>query len=360
MKTNELENILLCPVTQKPLRVLSADALDELMQRLAAKELVSQTEVSLKRSFSGALQVVGQERYYPIMDGIIGLLPDCAIVPPQALRLRLNDVNITQKAVQDFYDALGWQMDGGVFKDAKDSEDLRDVSKQYRQACHERLNRFLPQTGDYLLDVASGPIQYDAYLNYSKNFRYRICADISMQALVQAQKKLGNKGLYLLCDVTKLPLQSDKIDAIVSLHTLYHVPKDKQECAFFELYRVLKPRGVSLIVYSWGRHSLLMAGTLLPFKLGSLFKRWWRKQNASTQTLYFHAYPYRELQSRVIKKYNAMVVSWRSVNVPFLKIYIHRFLGGAAILKAIYLLEEAFPRLMGRFGAYPLLISRKP
>ena len=53
------------------------------------------------------------------------------------------------------------------------------------------------------------------------------------------------------------------------------------------------------------------------------------------------------------------IMVWRSVNVPFLRMYIHpRFLG-AGILRWIYRKEEANPGLYGRIGQYPLIVIRK-
>lgn len=356
----ELENILVCPETQAPLRAVRPEALGALMERIKTHALISEPPIQLKRPLTGAFQVVGQEKYYPVIDGIIGLLPEMQFVPPESLPLRHSQQDHTKKAVQQFYDEIGWQASDGVFKDAKDSEDLRPVSAEYIENCHLRLKRFLPKSGRYLLDVASGPIQYEAYLSYSENFQYRICADISIRALQSAKKKLGKKGIYLLCDVTQLPLKTGQIDALVSLHTLYHVPQSFQATAFSELNRVLKPEGVSLIVYSWGGHSLLMALALLPFKCWKRFKQAVLKPtNDSGHALYFHATPYRRLQRQVLSQYNTTVRSWRSVNVPFLQYYVHQFLGGKYLLRWIYRLEERFPRFMGRFGAYPLLISHK-
>jgi len=68
--------------------------------------------------------------------------------------------------------------------------------------------------GRYLLDVASGPIQYEEYLSYSQNYQYRICADISLQGLKKAQEKLKDKGLYVLCDMTCLPFNANAVDYV--------------------------------------------------------------------------------------------------------------------------------------------------
>lgn len=61
---------------------------------------------------------------------------------------------------------------------------------------------------------------------------------------------LGDKGIYILGDVTNLPLVDGCMDSIVSLHTLYHVPADEQSEVLAEIYRLLKPRGTAVIVYS--------------------------------------------------------------------------------------------------------------
>jgi ubiquinone/menaquinone biosynthesis C-methylase UbiE len=265
--------------------------------------------------------------------------------------------HFTKSEVKDFYNQFGWQEKAGIYQDAQDSEDLRNISADYILQCHLRLNRYLPKQGQYLLDVASGPIQYHAYLSYSAHYDYRICADISIQALKAAKKKLGNKGIYLLCDVTHLPLKNDVIDAQISLHTLYHVPAQEQANAFAELYRALKPGGTSVIVYSWGSGSLLMNGLMLPYKIYSLIKR--KFLSSDRKKLYFHAHSYQWFCQEIQAKYQTQIFTWRSVNVPFLKLFVHRFLGGRMLLKLIYWLEERLPRTMGRIGAYPLFVSKK-
>ncbi len=49
------------------------------------------------------------------------------------------------------------------------------------------------------------------------------------------------------------------------------------------------------------------------------------------------------------------IAVWRSVSVPFLRMYIHPHLFGAAILRGIYRKEEDNPALYGRIGQYPFL-----
>ncbi len=353
----ELENILLCPLTQSALIYLSIEEVAALNDRLQGTEIKQYDGQSHQRQLQSAFQVKGHDLFYPVVDDIIYLLPEAVLMGEASLEKFANSAQHTKKEVKRFYDEIGWQQTEGVYRDAQDSEDLREISKDYIEQCHLRVNQHLPKKGKYLLDVASGPIQYPAYLTYSQNFEYRICADISLTALIEAKKKIGNKGIYLLCDVTRLPLQDNVIDALVSLHTLYHVPKEEQLTAFAQCYRVLKPEGVSVIIYSWGRHSLLMNILLLPWKVLSLLKK--TCLPTKQQALYFYAHNYRWFCEKIQAKYQTQLFSWRSVNVPFLKKYIHPALMGGCILKGIFALENRFHQLMGKIGAYPLFVTVK-
>ncbi len=165
-----------------------------------------------------------------------------------------------KKILQDFYDSIGWQkerQEAASFVDALKWEDLRPVASEYIHNCHLRVNRYIQNKGRYLLDAGSGPIQYPEYLSYSDGYDYRICIDISFLALKEAQKKLGDKGIYILGDITNIPLQDNTVDGAVSLHVIYHIPKDEQISALREIHRVLKPGSSAAIVYSWPNSQML-------------------------------------------------------------------------------------------------------
>ncbi len=169
--------------------------------------------------------------------------------------------------------------------------------------------------------------------------------------------------MYLLADITNLPLKDDVIDAIVSLHTIYHVPENLQFVAFHETCRVLKPGSSAVVVYSWGNRSLLMNLTTLPFKvLGAILKRMQMLKKEYSETsepkLYFHVHKYKYLKSQ-IRGFDFEVLVWRSVSVLFTKRYIYGWLFGKRILVLIYWLEDRFPHLFGRIGQYPLFVIKK-
>lgn len=277
-----------------------------------------------------------------------------------------------KKEVRDFYNQVGWQqVEEGLFEDAKQFEDLRPISKDYIHKCHLRVNRYLKPTGKYFLDVASGPIQYAEYLTYSRGFDTRICVDISISALEEARKKIGDKGAYILADITNLPFKVSSIDAVLSLHTIYHVPAEEQGTAFREIYRVLKPGSSAVVVYSWGDHSLLMNLALYPSRITQMLralatrllnKRNKKIVNESSQApqpkLYFYVNNYKYFTTQAWG-FNFYILVWRSVSVPFTKMYVRNWLLGKQFLSLLYCLEDRIPHMAGRFGQYPLFVVKK-
>jgi len=153
-----------------------------------------------------------------------------------------------KQQVREFYDQVGWQqVSQGTYQNAR-YEDLRPVSHEYIHRCHLRVKRFLKPAGRYLLDAGSGPVQYPEYLTYSQGFSYRVCADISMVALQEARKRLGDRGLYVVADVANLPFRAGVFESTVSLHTLHHLPPQDHARAYAEIFRTLAAESPAVIV----------------------------------------------------------------------------------------------------------------
>jgi hypothetical protein len=276
----------------------------------------------------------------------------------------------TKQSVRRFYERAGWKRNqDGFFTDASLFEDVRPVSAEYRSKCHLRVNKYLGKKGSgILLDVASGPIQYVEHRSYSKGFEFRICGDMSVTALHEARKQLGAAGRYVQCDITHLPFKTSAMDAVLSLHTIYHVPAEEQKIAFDEVARVVKPGCPVVVVYDWANHSLLMTIATAPRLAVRAFlrcrrflgkKKGCKGAGLSAPELYFHPHGHPWMKRNLLSRYAVDIMVWRSVSIPFLRMYIHRWLAGKLFLRFIYRLEEAFPGLLGRFGAYPMFIIRK-
>jgi ubiquinone/menaquinone biosynthesis C-methylase UbiE len=101
------------------------------------------------------------------------------------------------------------------------------------------VNRYIKPSGKFLLDAGSGPVQWPEYLTYSQGYKFRVCLDISIVALKEARMRLGEKGLYIVADVTSLPFADSVFDGVVSLHTFHHLSTGDQKKAFHDLNCVL-------------------------------------------------------------------------------------------------------------------------
>ncbi len=356
-------SMLQCPITGSGLRSLTQDEIELLHQKTANHQLWH-ADGKLVDDFTNMGLISLKGGYvYPIIKEIVILLKDFAIVDSLS-NIQSQSLHADKQQVKKFYDEKGWfENDAGNYEDAVIYEDLRQVSKEYIKKCHDRVNRFLNPSGKYLLDAASGALQYQDYLQYSKNYKYRVCLDFSFQALLEAKKKLGDKALCILGDMTNMPFKDGVMDGFVSLNTVYHIPKDEQVTAINELYRVLAANGKGVVVYDWYKHSTWMNIWMLPFRgfvfiknrimdtVGKLLG-----VKGAERRLYFYAHKPSFFREQ-LPPYQLKV--WRSLSVHFMRYYIHSWLFGKQILDWVYKKEERSPELCGLKGEYPMLLFEK-
>ena len=281
-----------------------------------------------------------------------------------------------KQEVREFYDQVGWQEVGeGVYQNAR-YEDLRPVSRNYIHRCHLRVNRHLKSSGRYLLDAGSGPIQYPEYLTYSEGYDYRVCADISHVALLDARKRAGlDHALCVVADVAHLPFAPGVFDGVVSLHTLHHLPQDEHILAYQELYRVLADDAQAVVVNGWG-------DALIPRLLAKPM-RWMNRLIGIVRRIFGIQAPVHpaklvqtpeseERKSTFVRKYDAEwlkeqltpimafdIFVWRAVSVKHLRTFVHSGFGGRILLRLLFWLEARAPRYFGENGQYPLVVIRK-
>ena len=356
-------SILKCPITGSELRGLQPSEIQALNEKIARGEVLQTDGKPFSEPLEQGLITVDDSYIYPIIKDIILLLKDLAIVGTKG-RIIEDLMSDDKKLVKNFYDQRGWHAnEAGDYEDAVIFEDLRDVSKEYLKKCHDRVARFLNPSGKYLLDAASGALQFKDYLQYSANYDYRICVDLSFQALSEVKRKLGSKALCVLCDMTNMPFKDGVMDGFVSLNTVYHIPKEEQATAIKELYRVLAPKGKGVVVYDWYKHSPWMNFWLLPFrgfvyirnKTAGAVRKMSGAQDAN-RMLYFYAHTY-EYFKQHLPPFQLKV--WRSISVPFMRYYIHPWLFGRQVLDWLYKKEEKAPEVCGLKGEYPMFVFEK-
>jgi SAM-dependent methyltransferase len=187
-----------------------------------------------------------------------------------------------------------------------------------------------------------------------------------MTALREVKAKLGDGALCLLADVTNLPLKDGSMDAVVSLHTIYHIPQTEQATAFLELYRVVAPGGTAVVVYTWSR-SLAVRLIQAPMSL----RNRWRKGVQVIRRLSRHT---TEIEDKPVFKdlyfrpqtwnwfvnqqwpFHYKIFTWRSVSVGALQFYFSSTQRGKRHLARLERLEDRFPEPCGRWGLYPLIV----
>ncbi len=274
--------------------------------------------------------------------------------------------------VQEFYNQVGWtKQSDGFYQNAR-YEDLRPVSADYIHRCHLRVKKHLPVSGQYLLDAGSGPIQYPEYIKYSQNYQYRVCVDLSIVALQEARKQIGDHGLFVVADVTRLPFLEGVFPGIVSLHTFHHIPLDSQMRAYEEVYRTMAAEGRAVVVNGWTDPWLMRISN----RLVQFAERWGNRWNdsqkkeigsGSVQTekkkqpvgTFINKMNPEWLKNHLQGKISYQIFCWRSINVRFMRALIHGKIGGSLFLKLLFWLEDIFPHWFGKNGQYPLIVLYK-
>jgi ubiquinone/menaquinone biosynthesis C-methylase UbiE/uncharacterized protein YbaR (Trm112 family) len=295
----------------------------------------------------GVCLLAADGRSYPVIDGIVRFLDD----QPGA------GTDASLDAVRNFYEEEGWKRDAsGLFGDTRAFVDTRDVPLAFTRKCIRRLNTHFKQGGRFLLDAGSGPIAHDEYLEFGANFDHRICVDLSAQALQVARDKLGARGVYLQASLTSLPIESETIDAVTCNHVIYQIPSDQQADVFTELWRVLKPGGVAVIIYWW-------QDTPLQWRLERLARLFAKRDGEGSQPAKATALDHFPRSLQWFEKqdwpFRYTIEPFRVIGNAFMRSYVSNDWKGRLFLEGVYALQQITPDYCGRYGQMPAIIVRK-
>jgi SAM-dependent methyltransferase len=246
-----------CPLPSEPLRAATAEEVGRINLEIQSGRRVCHDGTLVSRPVREALCTADLRYFYRVEDGVYWMLPSLAI-KPAGETVTVNE-GPEKAGVREFYDQYGWvKRDDGLYRDTADFTDTRPIARRYQSACNRRIYQAL-RKGEYLLDGASGAMSLPEHLDFSTNHTVRICLDFSIRALREAREKLGDRGLYVLGDITRLPFRDEAIDDVISLHTIYHVPQEQQATAVNEIVRVVKNNGRVVIVYVWPQSAAMDA-----------------------------------------------------------------------------------------------------
>jgi len=259
-----------------------------------------------------------------------------------------------EQIVSKFYNTVGWETVDGITVDARMFEDLRTHSEKYIHRCRLRVSRHIPDSGVNMLDMASGPIEFQDYMDYSKNFEKRYCVDLSSKALEMAERRLGKHGVYLHGSFFDIPLEENFFDCSLSIHTIYHMDKDKQETAVRKLLHVTKPGKPVIIVYS---NPVVLFITPAQ-RLFKKVKRILKKSEEQDNPLYLHMNPI-QWWNRFSDIAEVKTFPYRSFNANIHKRLIPDNKLGGMMLDVLFSLEDAFPRFFAKHFQIPIIVLTK-
>jgi ubiquinone/menaquinone biosynthesis C-methylase UbiE len=231
-------------------------------------------------------------------------------------------------SVKEYYDKIGWKKERGKYIDAITFSS--DKGARYKKEGNDRLKKMIGRP-DLLLDVACGAMPFNS------DAKKQVCIDFSITAVKEARINKPD-GFFILGDITRLPLKDNSVTDSVSLHTVYHVDKEKQSTAIEELKRVSQKK--CYVIYNAGRHATLVNILTLPLQLWNWSEK--RINPGSKRKLYFYSHGYSWL-----RRYGR-VETYRLLNEGGIKLY-RFFLGFIGKIEK-YLPGSAY---------YPLLIIEK-
>ena len=246
-----------------------------------------------------------------------------------------------------FYNEGGWSERKKITKDAKLFEDLRTVAKEYVSLCRKKINNYIAKKGTHILDFASGPIQYKEYLEYSKNFKTRHCVDFSKDAINKAKIKLGRRGKYYCQDFKTIKFKKNFFDTIISLHTIYHINKNKQANVVKKLISISKKNAPIIIIYSNPETIINKIKKFLSLKK--------KKHNNS---LYFYCYK-NEWWKQFSNIADVKLYPWRSFASQHQKKLFPNNIIGKYMFKILIILENKFPYFFTKYFQYLIIVLRK-
>ena len=348
-------SILRCPKTHQSLRYATQEELSLANSKMNEQSLV----------FDQGLVNEAGTWFYPIYKDIHCLHSFYAILLPGGIE-DSKQMEFDRQRIFNYFNEIKYHDFEGqsIYDDAEAFVDFRPFLLPYTQHGFYNCRQYLAQKGRYYVDVACGPVAFKEYIQLATGFEYRVCVDISLNALLQAQRNLaahGQAGIFICADLLSLPLRDRIADAVLCQHALFHVPKNLQAQGVGELVRIAAPGKKIAIVYDWFYHSWFMNLALGPYQLYRIARHWAGKIYArifKKNKLYFYAHgPSWFLRNNPGKKLE--IYSWRSINIHFSRFWLHKKWGGEKIVNYIWKLEKKYPERMGRLGEYPIIVIEK-
>jgi ubiquinone/menaquinone biosynthesis C-methylase UbiE len=267
---------------------------------------------------------------------------------------------MVRESVRKFYDTYGWKIErsGSEYQNDLLHGDLSETAKRYDESCESRYRKYFEDGGHFFLDAGCGakPIQ-----QLGQKFQCHVCADISLVGLIEARKKLGYRGLYVVADLAALPFKDNVFEGVVASYCLYHLDKDSQVSALQEFYRVIQTKK-NILVFYVAKNSLIFAAHKMGKALLNIlrllsrcFPRHKRTSVDASPPLYFYA----QDPFQLTKGFRSVDITCSRTLTRVESLVFHklRILGQAT--RVLSFLEEKFPHAMLLVGSNAAIRIKK-
>src|SRR5690606_26293093 len=129
-------SILKCPVTGQDLRLMNGDEIIELNELINNGKVWQADGKVMQETLSEALVTTDGVYHYPMLKGVVLLLPDLALVKNKE-KILGDSLSDDKKLVKNFYDDRGWHTnEKGDYEDAEIFEDVRPFAQPRSEERH--------------------------------------------------------------------------------------------------------------------------------------------------------------------------------------------------------------------------------
>ena len=221
MNSPDLISLLECPGTRRPLVLNEEEAVIQgINEQISSGRLVHSSGERPSRPVDAILRAAGEGPTYPIVDGVLFLLEELALVAS-------DERKIHAKPSSAMVELQGHQMEkySRLYEDSTGGEDgiIRALQKQL----HDRFHALL--SGASVLDVGNGGTPPHVQLGHelSDSLSQFIALDRSFHMLTRSQFN----GHKILGDAHRLPFKSDSVDFVMINNALHHFGLERSENA---------------------------------------------------------------------------------------------------------------------------------
>ena len=178
---------------------------------------------------SGGFLCIACKRDFPLVDGIVDLLPRETLEEASSENVQLNSYRASFSNRAD----TAWRHSLGMF--------LNLLGNRYLYSWAARtLEKVASGRSFVVLDAGCGD---GILLRYLSNLHRYVRIDFSARPLSRAQRY--HPATYFRADLNHLPFPDAAFDAVVSFQALQYV--DRPEFALAQMARILKPTGTLLL-----------------------------------------------------------------------------------------------------------------